>query len=99
MSPLTIDLSGRTAVVTGAGSGIGAAIARSLASAGASVAAADLDRAAADATAGDIEAAGLTATGFAVDVTDSDSVRALRGQVDDAFGPASIVVNNAGWGE
>ena len=96
MSPVTIDLSGRTAVVTGAGGGIGAAIARVLASAGASVAAADLDETAALATA---EAIGAGAAGMPVDVTDSGSVRALREQVESAFGPATVVVNNAGWGE
>lgn len=96
MCPLTIDLSGRTAVVTGAGGGIGAAIAQTLVSAGALVALADLDEKAALAAA---EAIGANAAGMAVDVTDSQSVCALRELVETAFGPASIVVNNAGWGE
>jgi 2-hydroxycyclohexanecarboxyl-CoA dehydrogenase len=94
-----MSLSGRTAVVTGAGSGIGAAIADALAQAGASVAAADLDSDAAAATTKAIEGAGGTAAGFAVDVTDRASVERLRVAVEKTFGPASILVNNAGWGE
>jgi 2-hydroxycyclohexanecarboxyl-CoA dehydrogenase len=94
-----VDLSGRTAVVTGAGSGIGAAIAQALAHAGASVAAADLQPDAAGATAKAIVAAGGTASGFAVDVTVQASVERLRADVETEFGPASILVNNAGWGE
>jgi 2-hydroxycyclohexanecarboxyl-CoA dehydrogenase len=97
--PLAIDLSGRTAVVTGAGSGIGAAVAHVLAAAGASVAAADLDADAATVTAEAIQEEGGTAGAFAADVTDAASVDALRAGVEAAFGRASIVVNNAGWGE
>ena len=97
--PLAIDLSERTAVVTGAGSGIGAAIAQVLAAAGASVAAADLDADAATVTAEAIQAEGGTAGAFTADVTDATSVDALRAGVEAAFGHASIVVNNAGWGE
>jgi 2-hydroxycyclohexanecarboxyl-CoA dehydrogenase len=99
MSPLTLDLSGRTAVVTGAGGGIGGAIARSLAAAGASVAVADLDHRAATATAEAIGSEKGNAAGFPVDVTDSETVHALREQVEQSFGPASILVNNAGWGQ
>jgi 2-hydroxycyclohexanecarboxyl-CoA dehydrogenase len=98
VSPLAIDLSGRSAVVTGAGSGIGAAIARGLAAAGATVALADLNHEAATRVAGELEEAGASAAGFPVDVTDRESVRELRRQVDDGFGAASILVNNAGWG-
>jgi 2-hydroxycyclohexanecarboxyl-CoA dehydrogenase len=94
-----MGLSGSTAVVTGAGSGIGAAIAEAVAHAGAAVAAADLDGEAARATAKRIEAAGATASGFDVDVTDQGSVARLRADVESTFGPASILVNNAGWGE
>jgi 2-hydroxycyclohexanecarboxyl-CoA dehydrogenase len=99
MSPLTIDLSGRTAVVTGAGSGIGAAIAGALAGAGALVAVGDLDRDAASSVAGAIRDSGGQAAEFPADVTDGDSVRELRRQVEERFGAPSILVNNAGWGQ
>jgi len=97
--PLTIDLWDKTAVVTGAGSGIGAAIARTLAAAGATVAVADLDEEAAAATVHAIEEEGGTATPFGVDVTDRGRVQELRAAVEEQLGPASILVNNAGWGQ
>jgi 2-hydroxycyclohexanecarboxyl-CoA dehydrogenase len=99
MSPLTVDLHEHTAVVTGAASGIGAAIARTLGAAGSRVAAADLDEAAAEANARAISNAGGTAMAVGVDITDRDSVRELRASVEAAFGPASILVNCAGWGQ
>jgi 2-hydroxycyclohexanecarboxyl-CoA dehydrogenase len=99
LSPLLIDLSGRTAVVTGAGGGIGSAIAHALASAGASVACADIDERAAQDTAASIARAGGDATGFSVDVTNAASARTLQRSVDDAMGTVSVLVNNAGWGQ
>jgi 2-hydroxycyclohexanecarboxyl-CoA dehydrogenase len=99
MSPLTVDLQEHTAVVTGAASGIGAAVARTLGVAGARVVAADLDQLGATATARAISDGGGQAHGFAVDITDRDSVRALRASVESAFEPASILVNCAGWNQ
>jgi 2-hydroxycyclohexanecarboxyl-CoA dehydrogenase len=99
MSPLTIDLTGRTAVVTGAGSGIGAAIATTLAEAGATVAVADIAPDAAARTVSAITEAGGTAAPFAVDVTSLESAQALRREVEAAYGTVSILVNNAGWGQ
>ncbi len=92
-----IDLTGRVAVVTGSGSGIGRATARRLAVLGASVAVADLDRAGAEETVAAVRDEGGEATPFAVDVADQDAVEALVAAVTRAYGIADVVVNNAGW--
>jgi NAD(P)-dependent dehydrogenase (short-subunit alcohol dehydrogenase family) len=75
------DLSGRQALVIGAGSGIGAAIAEGLADAGAAVACADVQAEAAETTAAAIRAKGRPATAHAVDVTDEAAVDALIGRL------------------
>ena len=85
------DLTGRRALVTGAGQGIGAGIARHLASQGAYVFVNDIRAERAQATVGAIEDAGGQAEGLAFDVTDRDQVCALL--VPRAL---DIVVNNAG---
>jgi 2-hydroxycyclohexanecarboxyl-CoA dehydrogenase len=84
-------LEGRTAVVTGGASGIGAATARRLAAEGARVAVADLAEAGARDVAGEID-------GLAVqmDVADTESARAGVEVAEDAFGPLDVLVNNAG---
>jgi 2-hydroxycyclohexanecarboxyl-CoA dehydrogenase len=84
-------LEGRTALVTGGASGIGAATARRLAAEGARVAVADLDEAGARDVAGEID-------GLAVqmDVADTESARAGVEVAEDAFGPLDVLVNNAG---
>ena len=92
-----IDLSDRVAVVTGAGSGIGRAIATALSAAGARVAAADINLPGATETTERIAAAGGTAAPFAFDITDRGSIAALRVDVEEALGRASILVNNVGW--
>ena len=92
MSGLSLD--DRVVVVTGAASGIGRATALAFAEVGARVAAADLDLKGAEATA---EMAEDRVTGFAVDVTDGDSIAALRTSVEGALGAANIIVNCAGW--
>jgi meso-butanediol dehydrogenase / (S,S)-butanediol dehydrogenase / diacetyl reductase len=90
------QLEGRTAFVTGAASGIGAAVARALAAAGARVALADLEGVACAAVAHSITQAGGTAQAFTLDVTDVGAVRAVAAQVAQAFGDVAIVVNCAG---
>lgn len=87
------DLSGRVALVTGAGNGIGKRLAYGLAEAGASVVVADLDA----------EAAGRVARAIcgipvAVDVTDPASIEAMFGAIDERFGRIDVLVNNAGGG-
>jgi len=90
---VNIDLSGRTALVTGSTRGIGRAIAESLAGAGARVAVVGRDAVRAAEAASTI---GRDAAGFACDVGDVASVTALVESVEKAFGRIDILVNNAG---
>lgn len=86
----------RRAVVTGAGSGIGAAIARGFAMAGAEVLVADIDEAAANAVAAAIAAAGGKAVAHHVNVADETAVAALFAFGDEALGGVDVLVNAAG---
>jgi glucose 1-dehydrogenase len=95
-APDWLGLTGRVCVITGGGSGIGAAIAAGLAENGACVAVVDRDAAAAARTAATIVATGATATAFACDVTDEASVRRAADAVTAKLGPAAVLVNNAG---
>ena len=91
------DLTGRSAMVTGAAGGIGAAVARALASAGACVLVTDIDKDAAAATAERISAAGGKADSAALDVSDRDAAVAAAAQAAGlADGKLHILVNNAG---
>lgn len=87
------SLSGKTALVTGATGGIGAAIAKSLADAGAKVA---LSGTREEKLAGLKDALGDKAEAFACNLSDMDAAAALPGRVEEAFGQLDIVVNNAG---
>ncbi len=89
-------MTGRTAIVTGAASGIGRATAVLLAAEGASVVVADLDDAGANRTATTIEAAGGTARAATTDVTDSEACRQLVEIATTELGGLDIVVNSAG---
>jgi len=89
-------LLGRLALVTGAGHGNGAAIARGLAAAGAEVIVTDIDKDAARTIADSIVAEGGKARGFMLDVTDEESCARLARDVSLLVGPIRILVNNAG---
>jgi len=89
-------LTGKVALVTGAASGIGKEIALEYAKAGAAIAIADLNKAAADATAAEIVSAGGKAIGVAVDVTDEAQVEAAVADTVKALGKVDILVSNAG---
>lgn len=89
-------LDGKVAVVTGAASGIGLAIARELASNGSSVVIADIALGAAEKAAVSIAEQGAAATGLRVDVASRPSVEALFAEVEAELGPVDILVNNAG---
>jgi 3-oxoacyl-[acyl-carrier protein] reductase len=89
----TIDLTGKTAFVTGSTRGIGHAIARVLHAAGAKVAVVGRDRARAEALAAEL---GDRATGVACDVAQGDQVEAAIAAAERALGPIDILVNNAG---
>ena len=87
---------GRVVLVTGAGQGIGAAIARAFVAQGAAVAVLDLDHERAALTADELEAAGGTAIGVAADVADRASLAAALDRVVHRLGTVDILINNAG---
>jgi len=88
----------KVALVTGAGSGIGAAVACELAEAGATVVVADLERDSAERTTEEIGARGGQARSFAVDVTDPEAVEQMVEFAVRSFGALHLAVNNAGIG-
>ncbi|MCH8222408.1 MAG: SDR family oxidoreductase [Chloroflexi bacterium] len=90
------QLEGRVAVVTGAGRGIGAGIARVLAERGAAVVVTDIDEDAARSTAEDIVRNGGVAAGFRTDVTDRKSLAGMADSVIEKHGKIDICVPNAG---
>src|SRR2546430_690693 len=92
------SLSGQVAVVTGAGRGIGAAIAHRLASLGASVVLCGRSMKPLQTTASQISANGGQPKVMQCDVSSLESVQALAGFVEQTFGRTDILVNNAGVG-
>jgi NAD(P)-dependent dehydrogenase (short-subunit alcohol dehydrogenase family) len=93
---MDLGISGRVALVTGAGRGIGAEIGRTLAAEGVRVAVNDLFEERAEESAKELRSAGAEAIGVAFDVTDYAAVEAGVRRVLEAFGQVDILVNNAG---
>lgn len=89
-------LKDKVALVTGAGQGLGAAIATAFASQGARVAVADINADAAAAVAARIQSEGGVAAGFACNVASREAVQSLVGEIAAKWGPVQILVNNAG---
>lgn len=89
---------GRVAIVTGGGSGIGAALVKRLAAEGATTVVADLDRARAEAVASEVREAGGAARAVRLDVTDAQSFRDVRDELLATEGRIDELFNNAGIG-
>lgn len=90
------SLAGRTALVTGASSGIGYVVAKGLAEAGAKVVAAARRRDRVAELAAEIRSSGGTALAVAMDVTSKDSIVAAYEEAEQAFGVVDVIINNAG---
>ena len=94
--PSPFDLTGQRALITGSSRGLGLAIARGLAEAGASIVLNGRDSVSLGAAAADLAASGASVTAVAFDVTSSDSVDEAVFYIEAEFGPIDILVNNAG---
>ena len=90
------ELAGRVALVTGAGQGMGRAVAERLAAGGARLAVNDLNPESAERTAQALSDAGHEATAVAGDVSRPESVREMFRAVADRYGALHVLVNNAG---
>ena len=93
-----MKLENRTAVITGAASGIGRATAQAFAEAGARVILADIDEANGAKAAAELRGAGHTADYLQVDLTDPGSIESFAARVLQRFGAPDVLVNGAGWG-
>ncbi len=90
------QLAGKVAIVTGAGQGLGAAIARAYAREGACVAVVDVNPEAAQAVATELKNSGAQALGLSCNVADAEQVQAMADAVHKTWGRVDILVNNAG---
>lgn len=96
LQKVSFDLTGRAAVVTGGSQGLGEAMAMGLAAHGAKVAICARTVSKVEAAVEKIRAAGGTAIGLQLDITDQDGVRKVMDEVSREFGSLDILVNNAG---
>lgn len=87
---------GKTVIVTGGNKGIGRGIARRFAEEGAKVAIAAIDKDTPDAAAALAEETGAVVKGYVLDVTDAKAIREVYGEAEEALGPLSVSVQNAG---
>ncbi|MBQ8525948.1 MAG: SDR family oxidoreductase [Clostridia bacterium] len=94
--PLNIDLSGKTAVVTGGGGVLCSEFAKAIAASGASVAILDLNGEAAERVADAIKTDGGKAIGISANVLEKESLESAKKVINDAFGPVDILINGAG---
>ena len=90
-----MQISGRAAIVTGAGSGIGQSIAFRFARAGGRIVVADVNAGAGEETAGEIRARGGDAFAVGVDIASEEQVRAMAGAAEARYGRIDILINNA----
>lgn len=93
---MNMGLKNKIAVVTGAGGGIGLAIANSLANAGAKVCLVDIQKDALDSAVEKINASGGKARTVLVDLSSESAIKSAHQQIKESFGEADILVNNAG---
>ncbi|MGI8959537.1 MAG: SDR family NAD(P)-dependent oxidoreductase [Bryobacteraceae bacterium] len=94
---MNISLARKAAIVTGAGRGIGRAIAQKLGQAGASVLLVDIDESALREAQAEIQNTGAKAAAIAGDLTDSEFPKKVMDRLIDEFGSVDVVVNNAGY--
>lgn len=94
--PFKIDLSGKVAVITGAGGVLCSTMAHALAACGAKAALLDLDEESAKKSAEEIKAEGLTAEGYQANVLDKASLKEAHEKILKDFGPCDILINGAG---
>ncbi len=92
------DFAGRTAVITGGGSGFGREFARIASGLGMNVVLADVQQDALDAVEAELKGAGTSVLARKVDVSDGDAIESLAVEADRLFGPAHLLFNNAGVG-